>query len=238
MDKKILSIIIGVLVLATVGSNYYEQWSVDQSKLPEKVELSEGFQRWITNLKNKGDDIEADEFRFVEDNQVLNTKWYTTWSADDDRVQEEYKEFIAEAIALEEANEKVELSVSKRQFIDYRNIKRSYNRKEEKPFMPNEIRYYGQRDNLVYEMRPMDCSVRANCYYDRGYFLDNSNDVFAVSEFSLDIEEGDNRDVICTKDEVCEYTFKLHVVDLINNKRNVYTSKPIEVSYNEIVPEL
>ena len=70
LTSTLLTVSILALVVVGVASNYYEQISIDKSKLPSKVEDSTGFQRWITNLKNKGVEIEADNFRFVEENEI------------------------------------------------------------------------------------------------------------------------------------------------------------------------
>ncbi|KKQ15903.1 MAG: hypothetical protein US30_C0026G0001, partial [Candidatus Moranbacteria bacterium GW2011_GWF2_36_839] len=42
----------------------------------------------------------------------------------------------------------------------------------------------------------------------------------------------------CSPEETCEYSIKVHVIDLINNKRLVYESRPFETVMAELVPEL
>ena len=49
-----LLVTIFVLIGLGVYSNIREQQAVDNTKLPSKVENDRSFQRWITNLKNKG----------------------------------------------------------------------------------------------------------------------------------------------------------------------------------------
>ena len=69
-------LIIGIFLFTGLGvySNVIEQKSIDMSKIPEKVEESNWFQRWITNIKNKEIDISADGFELKEENEIYNTK--------------------------------------------------------------------------------------------------------------------------------------------------------------------
>jgi hypothetical protein len=231
---KLLTTAIIILIALTVYSNYAEQLAVDQSKLPEKVEVSKGFQRWITNLKNKEFEIEADDFVLVEENEIYNTRWMKVTSYDLLEVKEEYASVIAEHQDIK----KVRFSPSERAFVDYRHEERS-------GYEPNEIRFYGLRDDKVIDARFLDCSVRANCYFDRAFFLTNSNDAFFVSEISQDIkkikdEDGNERPgpPVCTEEEICTYTFKLHVIDLKTNSRLVYRSLPYELILANILAEL
>ncbi|KKS27336.1 MAG: hypothetical protein UU86_C0021G0011 [candidate division WWE3 bacterium GW2011_GWC1_42_102] len=171
-----------VAVTAGVWLNVAEQKSVDHSKLPDKVEQSIGFQRWITNLKNKDMFIEADEFTLKEENEIYNTKWMKVGYA------------------------------------------------------PNEVHFYGLKEDKIIDARILDCSAHANCYFDRAYFLDN--DVFVISEFSRTIDKKDVVSAACSLEETCEYSVKVHVIDLINNKRLVYESKPFQAVMTELMPEL
>lgn len=239
ISTKTLAVIIFILVSATVTSNYIEQFSVDQSKLPEKVERSKGFQRWITNLKNKGFEIEADEFRLLEDNEIYNTKWLRVYNFDNDEIKQDFEENIAKYKMLEEeTGNKIEFSPSNRQFLDIRMIFREgYNGSE---FKANEVYYFGLRDDKLIDARIVDCSESANCYFDRAWFLDNES--FVISELSMDPlgrdEDGNSIYTPCNRGEECTYTFKLHVVDLINNKRVEYQSKPQILILDEVLPEL
>ena len=224
LDKIIVGLIL-VLTIAGVYSNILQQKAVDQSKLPEKVEEDGGFQRWITNLKNKELDIEADEFRLQEENEIYNTRWMKVFSIDNPEVEEIYENTLGQV----KDTEKVIFSPSERLFIDYRQMERD-------DYEPNEVRFYGQREDKVIDARVVDCSVRANCYFDRAFFLDN--DLFVITEISRTIDKKDENAPKCSVNEECEYSFKLHLIDLINNQRLVYESEPFTAVLSELKPEL
>ena len=227
--KKKISYLVVFLLFITIGFGVYlnisEQLSIDRSKIPEKVESSKGFQKWITNVKNKGFEIEADEFTLIEENEVYNTKWIKVFSLDEPGRKEELNQTLQEHQDIK----KVVFSPSDREFIDYRAEDRFY-------LAPNEARLYGQREDKILDARILDCSIRANCYFDRAYFLDN--DVFVISEISRTIDKKDEMAVECLPKEECQYSFKLHVIDLINNKRFVYESTPFNVVLNDVLLEL
>ena len=227
--KKKISYLVVFLLFITIGFGVYlniaEQLSIDRSKIPEKVESSKGFQKWITNVKNKGFEIEADEFTLIEENEVYNTKWIKVFSLDESGRKEELNQILQEHQDIK----KVVFSPSDREFIDYRAEDRFY-------LAPNEARLYGQREDKILDARILDCSIRANCYFDRAYFLDN--DVFVISEISRTIDKKDETAVDCLPEEECQYSFKLHVIDLINNKRFVYESTSFNVVLNVVLPEL
>ena len=213
------------LVGIIVASNYAQQKSVDRSKLPEKVEMNKSFQKWITNLKNKGFVIEADEFRLLEEVEVYNTKWITVSSIDNQDVKLQFDETLKAA----EDVKGIVFSPNDREFIDYRYTDRG-------EYLAHEARFYGLREDKVIDARILDCSVRANCYFDRAYFIDN--DVFAISEISRNLDEDDVEVPGCDTGGVCTYTFKIHVIDLINNKRLIYESKPFDVVLDEAIENL
>ncbi len=224
--EHLLVVAIFILVALAAGINIHKQFSIDQSKLPEKVEEAKGFQRWITNIKNKGlDFVNADEFLLVEENEIYNTRWMEVYSLDEEGRQEEFEQTIADHKNLQ----KVIFSPSERLFIDYRHEKRN-------GVKANEVHFYGARDDKIIDARILDCSVRANCYFDRAYFL--SNDVFVISEFSRDIHKRDTTTPECPKDTECAYTIKIHVIDLINNSRLVYESKPFNIVLSQLIPNL
>lgn len=119
--EHVLVLLIFILVGFGVYINVQEQLSIDQSKLPEKVEEHKGFQRWITNLKNKGlDFVDADEFTLIEENEIYNTRWMQVYSLDEKGRQEEFDQ----TIIAHQNIDNVIFSPSERLFIDYRNIKR------------------------------------------------------------------------------------------------------------------
>ncbi|MFA6981726.1 MAG: hypothetical protein WC243_01730 [Patescibacteria group bacterium] len=229
--KKSLTIIFTTLIFLTVAAGVYinirEQKAVDHSKLPEKVELSRDFQRWITNLKNNDVEVGADDFRLLEENEIYNTKWIKIYSLDEEGRQEEYEKYIQDHKDLK----KIEFSPSVRLFVDYRNTQRD-------GYSSNEVHLYGLKEDKILDARILDCSAYTNCYFDRAYFLDN--DVFVISEFSRKLakdQEGQTLE-ICNTDQTCTYTIKAHVIDLINNKRFVYESKEIDLILSELIPDL
>lgn len=230
MKKIKLEHVLVVLIFLLVGFGVYinvqEQLSIDRSRLPEKVEENKNFQRWITNLKNKElDYINADEFSLIEENEIYNTKWMQVYSLDEEGRQEEFEKTIEEHKDLD----KVVFSPSERLFMDYRNIRRG-------EYKANEVHFYGVRDDKIIDARILDCSNNANCYFDRAYFL--SNDVFVISEFSRAIHKKDTTTPECLLDTECEYSIKIHVIDLINNSRLVYESKPFNIILGTLIPEL
>ncbi len=215
-----------VLVIMGVSSNIMQQKAVDRSKLPTKIEQSKGFQRWITNLKNKNLSTEADEFRLQEEVELYNSKWTNVTSIEQPGEQEKFNAVIA---AHQNIKKQVVFSPSKREFLDLRNMDRDgYN--------SNEVRFYGQKEDKVIDTKILDCSLLANCYFDRGYFL--NNDVFVVSEFSRNIDKKDQNPPVCALNQECEYTIKIHVIDLINNSRLVYVSKPFNIVLETLIPQL
>ncbi len=225
IDNLIVGLLFG-LVICGVAINFYQQFSIDRSKLPSKVEEHNSFQRWITNLKNNDlTEINADDFELKEENEIYNTKWMTVLSYEEPGREEEFLKNIEAHKNLK----KVVFSPSERLFLDYRNIERD-------GYKPNQVHFYGVRDDKIINARVVDCNTSFNCYFDRGYFL--NNDVFVVSEFSRNLDEDAVDFAQCSIDKECEYTIKIHLVDLVNNKRLVYESKPFSVILSELIPEL
>ena len=120
-------------------------------------------------------------------------------------------------------------SPSDKEFIDYSNKPRD-------GYLATEVRLYGLREDKVIDARLLDCSAKANCYFDRAYFLDN--DTFVISEISRNIEENPEMFIPCAPNEECDYTFKVHVIDLKKNKRWIYESKPFAAIMDLVLPEL
>lgn len=228
MKKHLNSILIALIFLSTglgVYLNIRQQMSIDRSKLSSRVEGDRMFQRWITNLKNKDLNIEADEFRLKEENEIYNTTWMTVTSIEDP----EQKSIYEDTISKNKDTEKVIFSPNERVFVDFRNIYRE-------GVMPNEVRVYGLKEDKIIDARVLDCSIRGNCYFDRAYFLDN--DVFVITEFSRDIDKKDMETPECLPTETCTYTIKLHYVDLIHNTRLVYTSEPFDAVLSDLLEKL
>lgn len=226
--SKGLTVVIMLLVGTVVYSNVREQLSRDRSRLPEKVELSNGFQKWITNLKNKDFVIEADEFKLLEENEIYNTTRMVIYSMDDEDVQQVYKD----TISAHQEVKYVVFSPSERSFIDYRHETRGDT--ESREFASNDARFYGVRDDKLIDSRILSCNLDANCFFDRAYFI--SNDLFVISEISRDVKR-DEVIPTCKLTEKCTYTFKLHVIDLVNNSDLVYQSKPVDLVLADTIKE-
>jgi hypothetical protein len=100
MNNKIYTIFLTITVFSLVGAGVYiniqKQRAIDRSRLPEKVELSSGYQKWNTNLKKKNIPIEAEEFKLLEETELLNTKWMTVTSLD----QPGQKQILDEKLAI------------------------------------------------------------------------------------------------------------------------------------------
>ena len=228
MNKKLtilLTTAIFLLICGGVFLNVKQQLAVDESKLPEKLEANNLFQRWITNLKNNDVDVGADDFRLFEEAEIYNTMWVTIKSIDDPGVEEWFEN---ELLTHKDLN-KVVFSPSDKEFIDFRHTLRAQ-------YNINEVRFLGQKEDKVLDSKVVDCSIRANCYFDRAYFLDN--DVFVVTEISRNIDKHDDTSELCPIDEMCTYTIKLHLIDLIQNKRLVYESNPFDIVLAKLIPEL
>ena len=226
-DKIAITLTVAIFLLVSAGVyiNVKQQQALDRSKIPPKVELSRGFQRWITNLKNKGIIIEADNFRLKEENEIYNSKWTKVYSMDDPQMKMTFEDTIKSLSGVG----KVIFSPSGREFVDYRNQIRG-------AYQPNEVRFYGQKEDKIIDARILNCDIKANCYFDRAFFLDN--DVFVVTEVSRNVDKKDTNVAACSVDAQCTYTFKVHVIDLIKNSRLVYESKPFDVVLTKLIPEL
>jgi len=225
MKRYVDKILLAIILLSVAGGvflNIKQQASIDRSKLPTKVEEDRLFQRWITNIKNNDFEIEADEFKLKEESEIYNTTWMTVYSSDDPKQMELYEKTIEENKGLN----KVVFNPNERIFIDYRNIPRG-------KLMANEVRLYGLKEDKILDARILDCSTKSNCYFDRAYFLDN--DVFVISEFSRNVDKRDNTVGLCDINLVCSYTIKVHVIDIIHNKRWVYESKPFDAALPDLI---
>lgn len=225
MKKRFNIILISVIFLSIVFGvilNIKQQMSVDRSKLPQKVEEERLFQRWITNLKNHDLDVNADDFELKEENEIYNTTWMNVYSMDDPEQKALYEKTLDEHKDVEN----VVFSPNERVFVDFRNIPRG-------EVMANEVRLYGLKEDKIIDARVLDCSTKGNCYFDRAYFLDN--DVFVISEISRDINKKDSSAPDCLVTDECTYTIKVHVVDMINNRRSVYVSKPFDAVLPDVI---
>lgn len=222
IKNKILTTALALAIFFLVGGGVYiniqKQRAVDRSRLPQKVELSSGYQKWSTNLKKKNINVEAEEFKLLEESEVLNTKWMTVTSVD----QPGQQQVLDTKLASAKSQEKTALSPSGTQFIDYRDVARD-------GYSQGQVRLYGLKEDKILDTRALGCNNQANCYFDRGYFLDN--DTFVVTEFSLK-----DQGIICEVSQVCTYTIKLHLVDMLKNKHFVYVSLPKDLNLVNMKP--
>lgn len=228
MTKKLTILLTAAIFLLICGGvfiNVKQQLAVDESKLPQKLEDNNLFQRWITNLKNNDVDVGADDFRLLEEAEIYNTMWVTIKSIDGPGVEE----WFNNELLTHQDLDKVVFSPSDKEFIDFRPILRG-------EYEQNEVRFFGQKEDKILDSKVVDCSIRANCYFDRAYFLDN--DVFVVTEISRNIDKHDDTAELCPIDESCTYTIKLHLVDLVQNKRLVYESNTFDIVLAKLIPEL
>jgi hypothetical protein len=214
-----------LLVLSTTYINLSKKRAIDRTRIPAKVEESRGFQRWITNLKNKGFEISADEFKLSDSSEIFTSSRIRISSVEEPGKKEELDAILTES----RDTEGIVFAPNERHFIDIRNVPRP-------GYAPSDVRFYGLKEDKIIDGRFIECSLRANCLYDRGYFL--NNDVFVVTEISRNIDIKDRDSPICLPSEVCEYSFKVHVVDLNKNSRHTYVSKPFSGVLEEIIPEL
>ena len=140
-DKKIDKLLfVSVIVLTALGVsiNIIQQQQQDNSKLPSKIEDDIYYQRWVTNLKNKDFEIEAEEFELIEEEQIYNTKWIQLYSVDDEQIMQIFNKTISEF----QDTDKVVYSPSERSFIDYRNINKGVQEPQAKNYKPNEVRFF------------------------------------------------------------------------------------------------
>lgn len=222
----ILFTLILLLVAGVVTSNYVEQARIDNSKLPEKIESSGGFQRWIINQKKHDMEIEADEFKLKDKNEVYNSAFLEVSHLEAAADVQKLVDYVATFKDVDETA----ISPNERELLDYRHMDRD-------GYLPNEVHYYGLREDTLIDTKILTCLAEANCYFDRAYFLDNHT--FVISEISRnDVNKAaiEAKTVApCNINEICTYTFKEHFIDLINNARYVYESKPKNLNLSEII---
>lgn len=223
--SKFIILTIFLLVAVNVAANYAEEAQVDSNKLPEKVEESNGFQRWITNNKKRMD-ISADDFNLKDVNEVYNATFLEITRLVGERNISEHEGYIKSF----EDNTGIAVSPDKRELIDYKHENRD-------GYTPYEARFFGLREDKLIDTKILSCVREANCYFDRAYFLDNHS--FVISEISRNdidrknVEANDFKE--CAIDELCTYTFKLHLIDLLKNTRTVYETSPFDKVLTEMI---
>lgn len=221
---KIIILLIAIVIAIGVSINLHKQYSVDRTKIPFKLESHSRFQRWLSNLEEKGLDLEADKFRYLEDNNIFNTIWTSTESIDDDNSRKIYEENMALLLTFKESAK----SPNEREIVNFSPVDRF-------GFLPNEVFFYGLREDRILRTKIVDCSLDTNCNFHRAAFIDNH--VFFIMELSLKSFNNPNFKT-CALDEVCEYTFKVHLVDLNNNSRTVYESETVNDTYINLEKKL
>lgn len=221
---KILILTIAVFIAVGVSVNIQKQYSIDRSKIPPKLEANGKFQKWLTNNKNKNIPLEADNLRFIEDSNIFNTIWTSTMSIDD----ETNKKFFDENITALSKFEESEFSPNEREVVNYTDgVRFGYN--------PNEVFFYGLREDKVLQTRIVKCELESNCYFHRAGFLDNH--VFFISEVSLHDFDKDNP-LTCQPSQTCSYSFRVHLIDLNNNSIITYRSDPFDSTLDYLKKEL
>lgn len=227
--KKFISVSLITLIFAATAAGVYlnvkRQNEIDQTRLPLKVENDRDFQRWDTNIRNKGLTILPDDFKLSEENEVYNSQWIKITSIDDASEKAAFDQNLTNHKDIK----KVVFAPSGTMYLDYRNINRD-------GYTPNQVHLYGLKEDKVLNARILDCSVRGNCYFDRAYWMDN--DVFVITEWSRDISKKQEVIPVCSITDKCTYTIKLHMVDLNHNKRYVYESKPFDIVLNDWIGNL
>jgi len=223
LDKTLIGLII-LLVALGVGLNLNQQYSVDRSKIPSKLESNGKFQKWLTNVKNKNIPLEADNLRFIEDSNIFNTIWTSTTSIDDPKNRLFYEENIKALSLLKES----EFSPNEREVVNYSDSLRF-------GYGPNVVFFYGLREDKVLQSKIVNCELEENCYFHRAGFLDNH--VFFIAEVSL-YNFDEKNPIVCASSQNCLYSFKVHLVDLNNNSIMTYESDSFESNLDYLKKEL
>lgn len=223
LDKILISII-AILVAVGVSLNIREQYSIDKSRLPTKLETNSKFRSWLSNLKDKDLDLDADNFRFLEENDVFNTVNLATESIDNESSRKIYDQNMSELTKLKETA----ISPNEREVVNFSNSDRF-------GFFPGEVFFYGLREDRILRIKLADCANRENCNFHRAAFMDNH--VFFIMELSPKGLASENQ-LTCALDQVCEYSFKAHLIDLNNNSRVVYESETVNDTYLNLKKKL
>lgn len=228
---KILVVIVFVLIGFGVYINIKQSMELDVNKIPRDLEQNKEFKKWMTNLKNKefgvkenNEEMSPDSFTKVSESNIFNTLWTSTASIDNDQTRAEYEKNMGILRSLP----KNALSPNEREIVNFDNSDRF-------GYSENEVFFYGLREDRVLQTKVVDCAYESNCYFNRAGFLDNH--VFFVAELSLKDFSKQNP-VTCDPTTICEYTFKIHLVDLMNNQRTEYESKPFKGIFGKIKEEL
>jgi hypothetical protein len=221
---KILIILVAFMVTGVILKNFYDEYSIDKTKLPLKVETHPRFQSWKSNLKDNNLNIDGDNFKLIKDSNIFNTIWTTTISIDDEVARKLYEENMQTLLSFKESAK----SPNEREVVNFTPTDRfGYTYKD--------VFFYGLREDRILSTKIANCYQHVTCNFHRAAFIDNH--VFFITELSQKtVPEEEFKG--CQEDEICEYTFKIHLVDLNNNSRTVYESETVIESYNKLVNKL
>lgn len=221
---KILILAISIFVAGVVTLNLHDQYSIDKTKLPIKLETHSRFQRWLSNLEDKGVDLEADRFTFLKDSNIYNTIWTSTVSIDDELSRKMYEDNMKVLLDYKESIK----SPNEREIVNFTMSDRF-------GFSAKDVFFYGLREDRILRTKIANCYQHFTCNFHRGAFIDNH--VFFIMELSQKaVPEEEFKG--CELDEVCDYTFKVHLVDLNNNSRNIYESEVVRDTYTNLFKKL
>jgi hypothetical protein len=223
-ERIILFILLFALITLGAYSNYAEKKALDESKLPKYVEENNQFQKWITNHKNKDINLEADDFRLYEENEVYNSARIVVYPISDEIHTKAY----TEALEFYKDIKKARFSPNKEQVVDYRHEIRFGI--SERNFKPQDLMYLGKRGDRIIENKLLQCSSDALCYIDRAFFV--NDDTVVVSTFTLNNEVTGKVFAPCDYSQKCEYVVTLYVMNIADNSALVYKSPPINLVLN------
>jgi hypothetical protein len=225
IERSLTFTALATLIFLGALLNFKEQKKIEDSKLPEYVEQNKYFQKWITNHKNSGIELEADEFRLFEENEVYNTARLIVFPVSDSLHNNAYKQLLNTYTNIKDAR----FSPNKAQIVDFRHeIRTGLSMNEYKPY---ELLYVGLRKDRIIENKLLECSRDALCYIDRAYFV--TDDIVVASTFTQNNEVPGKIFVPCSYEEKCEYTVTVYVMNIAANSSLVYKAPPLELRLSE-----
>lgn len=220
LERLLVVLVLTLLIGGGVYFNYSQKLQVDSVKLPSYVEQHKNFQKWITNHKNKDINLEADDFRLLEESEVYNTQRLKLYPLTDLIMLEKYNELVKDQANVVDKR----TSPDGKQFVNY-----VYDYRiglSNTTYLPSDVWYLGIRGDRIIENKLVSCNVKANCIVDRAFFI--SDDVIVVSEVMRDIDT-DLSYPPCSVTEVCTYKIRLNVMDIAQNSNLIYESPGFEL---------
>lgn len=224
LTRTVVTLFLGLLIMCGVYLNYSQKLKVDRSKLPRYVEDHKNFQKWITNHKNKDINLEADNFRLLEESEVYNTKRLKLYPVTDIAMLEKYKQELERQQTIVDKR----ISPNKKQLVNY-----EYDYRlgiSNTTYLPSDVWYLGIRGDRIIENKLLSCNVKANCIFDRAFFI--SDDIIVVSEIMRDIDT-DTTYPPCALNEKCTYKVRLNVMDIAKNSNLIYESPVFDIVLSE-----